>query len=543
LADDEEQAGIVAAEKADKLVTRLRETDFRARRVFELTRNPLLLTNLCLVHRHRGDLPQKRARLYLECIDVLLEHWRGAKEIRFGVDAESGRRILQPAALWLHGEEGRTRAGAGELAPVIEPALAGIKWKGGSARDFLNQVRDVSGLLTGWDLENYGFMHLGFQEFLAAAEIRRQSFDDPLVLKELASHFGESWWQEVGLLLLALQDPSVFLPYMREVVKVPAFAKNADLVEACLDDAAEVSKEPFLELVRLAPGRKKELWPRQLQAARILGQIDPKEVHALAGQLKGHPSEEIRRWIADLLRRRADDVTVADRVEYELVRIPAGRFKMGSPKRENRSFDDERPVHEVDVPAFEIGRFPVTNEQYGRFMEESPDVNAPEYWGNREFNGRRQPVVGVSWDEANRFAEWAGLRLPTEAEWEYACRAGTRTRFYTGDKDSALDRAGWFDQNSGGATHPVGEKEPNDFGLYDMHGNVWEWTDDDWHGNYEGAPKDGRACTDSPRGRYRVIRGGGWVNGAEDCRSAIRSCDAPGYRNDFLGFRLSRSLP
>ena len=112
LAKDPEQAEGIAREKAVKLVKRLREPDFRVRRVFELTRNPLLLTNICLVHRYRGGLPQKRVRLYEECIDVLLEHWRAAKELPVGVTAQDGMRALQPAALWLHQEEERTRATA-----------------------------------------------------------------------------------------------------------------------------------------------------------------------------------------------------------------------------------------------------------------------------------------------------------------------------------------------------------------------------------------------------------------------------------------------
>ena len=262
LAKDPEQAKGIAAEKADSLVQRLRERDFRARRVFELTRNPLLLTNICLVHRHRGSLPRKRARLYEECIDVLLEHWRGAKGLSVGVTAQAGRRALQPAALWLHGEEGRTRAKASELAPHIEPALEAVSWAGGTAENFLRTVRDESGLLTGWDIDNYGFMHLGFQEYLAAREIRSRAFDEPNVLKDLASHFGESWWQEVALLLLALEDPSLFVPYMREVVKQPAFAKDPQFVEMCLDDAAEISPKPFEELLSKTPGKSKPLWAR-----------------------------------------------------------------------------------------------------------------------------------------------------------------------------------------------------------------------------------------------------------------------------------------
>ncbi|MCP4689223.1 MAG: NACHT domain-containing protein, partial [Desulfobacterales bacterium] len=232
LAKDVDQAESIAREKSDHLIERLREPDFRARRVFELTRNPLLLTNICLVHRHRGSLPKRRARLYEECIDVLLEHWRGAKKLELGVNALQGRMALQPAALWLHGKKGRIRATAEELAPHIEPALKKLQWKGGDARDFLNVIQNESGLLTGWDHENYGFMHLGFQEYLAAREIRtrfqREMIEDGRseMLKDLAGRFGESWWREVALLLLALEDPPLFTPYMREVVRLPAFARH-----------------------------------------------------------------------------------------------------------------------------------------------------------------------------------------------------------------------------------------------------------------------------------------------------------------------------
>ena len=150
LAKDPQQAEGIAREKAEELVNRLREPDFRTRRVFELTRNPLLLTNICLVHRHRGQLPKKRARLYEECIDVLLEHWRGAVGLSIGITAQESRRVLQPAALWLHGQPERTRATAAELAPQIEPVLKSVSWSRDSAEEFLRTISDQSGLLTGW---------------------------------------------------------------------------------------------------------------------------------------------------------------------------------------------------------------------------------------------------------------------------------------------------------------------------------------------------------------------------------------------------------
>ncbi len=575
LAKDPEQAESIARQKAESLIQRLQEPEFRARRVFELTRNPLLLTNICLVHRHRGELPRKRAWLYQECIDVLLEHWREGKHLRVGVSAEDGRRVLQPAALWLHREEGRTRAKAAELAPHIEPALQAVNWSGGSTGNFLRTIRDESGLLTGWDQEHYGFMHLGFQEYLAAREIRRRAqAGDHQILRELASHFGESWWQEVGLLLVGLDDPSLFTPYMREVVCQPAFAAFPNLVEMVLDDAAETSPQPFVELLETACGRDRqlsrrfmglvqrpfrgswvsgknqELWQRQLVALQVLERLDADAVERLVPGLAMHPSPSIRNWLAarrERVRQRSgqtlQDVLFAEPGGYELVRIPAGVFMMGSSQREEGRRDSEGPQHEVLVPDFYMGRYPVTNEQYAQFLKENSKAAAPKYWADRSLNQPRQPVVGVSWEDARDYAAWAGLRLPSEAEWEYACRARTITPYYTGDTETDLDRAAWYIENSGNGLHPVGEKEPNGFGLYDMHGNVWEWTEDDWHRNYEGAPTDGRAWVDSPqRGSGRVIRGGGWRGVARFCRSAVRGNGVPGVRGSRVGFRLSRSV-
>ncbi len=537
LAKDPSQAEGLAREKAEHLLARLREPDFRARRVSELARNPLLLTNICLVHRHRGGLPKKRARLYEECIDVLLEHWRGSKGLKV-VSAQTGRRALQPAALWLHGEEGRARARAEELARQIEPVLKALNWTEGSAEDFLRTMRDDSGLLIGWGPDEYGFMHLGFQEYLAAREIRSRAFENPKVLRELAGHFGESWWQEVALLLLALEDPSLFVPYMREVVRQPAFAKHSNLVELCLDDAAEISPQPFVELLATDPGKDKDLWQRQLTALQILDRIDTKLVEMIQAKLGQHPSAELRRWIRDRITQAAQEVVVAKRGGYELLRVPGGVLTMGSPESEKGRSEDEGPQHEVQVSDFYIGRYPVTNEQYALFMKQNPKVSEPEYWAERRFNQPRQPVVGVSWDEARQYATWAGLRLPSEAEWEYACRAGTRTRFYSGDSDEDLNRVGWYDGNSGEQTHPVGEKEPNAFGLYDMHGNVWEWVEDDWHSNYEGAPADGRAWVDDPRVSVGVVRGGCWYNDQFGARAAFRLKLSPDLRLNLVGFRL-----
>lgn len=225
----------------------------------------------------------------------------------------------------------------------------------------------------------------------------------------------------------------------------------------------------------------------------------------------------------------------------KLVLISGGVFQMGSSETEEGRWDDEGPVHEVRISPFYLGRYPVTNAEYGRYLSANPKAREPDYWGDRRFNQSRQPVVGVSWEEARQYANWAEGRLPSEAEWEYACRAGTTTRFYSGDTEKDLARVAWYGVNSGDNRdnlHPVGEKEPNAFGLYDMHGNVWEWVEDDFHDSYKGAPSDGRAWVNKPRSGRRVLRGGSWNFNEDNCRSAYRNRYYPDYRNYIIGFRV-----
>ena len=159
------------------------------------------------------------------------------------------------------------------------------------------------------------------------------------------------------------------------------------------------------------------------------------------------------------------------------------------------------------------------------------------------------PVERVSWKNVQKFIQKLNTkegvtyyRLPTEAEWEYAVRAGTTTAYSFGDDPEQLSKYAWYDSNSGGKTHLVGQLKPNAWGLYDMHGNVWEWVADDWHHNYKTAPNDGRAWIGAPRGASRVVRGGSWFNGALGCRAVIRVSFAPDFRDYALGFRLARPV-
>lgn len=220
-----------------------------------------------------------------------------------------------------------------------------------------------------------------------------------------------------------------------------------------------------------------------------------------------------------------------------LIRVRGGSFPMGSPDDEAGRWADEGPVHTVTVPDFLLAPLPVTNHAYGLYLAAHPDTEPPPHWGESAFSHPDQPVVGIAWEEARRYAAWVGGRLPTEAEWEYACRAGTSAPRY-GDIESIC----WYRGNSGAALHPAGQKEPNAWGFYDMLGNAWEWVEDDFHAGYAGAPADGRAWCDHPRRTSHVLRGGSWADAPHVPRAATRLNDHPGPRIANVGFRLARSI-
>ncbi|NCS49897.1 MAG: SUMF1/EgtB/PvdO family nonheme iron enzyme [Microcystis aeruginosa BK11-02] len=233
---------------------------------------------------------------------------------------------------------------------------------------------------------------------------------------------------------------------------------------------------------------------------------------------------------------------LANGIKLEMVSLPAGKFLMGSPDSDPDASDDEKPPHQVKVNSFAIGKYPVTQAQYQAVMGNNPS----------DFkNNPQNPVEQVSWNDAQAFCQKLSqitgktYRLPTEAEWEYACRAGTTTRYYFGDNDNQLGDYAWGRENSNNKTHPVGQKKPNGWGLYDMSGNVWEWCEDDWHSSYAGAPDDGTAWIDNDnRSQYpKCLRGGSWNDDPNHCRSANRIRYYPDYLCSNYGFRVACVSP
>jgi len=243
--------------------------------------------------------------------------------------------------------------------------------------------------------------------------------------------------------------------------------------------------------------------------------------------------------------------------EFWMLPVQGGPFLMGSADDDSDGFDDERSAHDVIVPDFYIGKFPVTQALWRAVVTASIDGDASSHPANKlkpspsRFQGDERPVEEVSWNDAQLFIQklneitktsrLAGYHyyLPSEAEWEYAARGGKfHTEAYKYSGSDRLKDVGWFDENSGSETKPVGLKYPNQLGIHDMSGNVWEWCEDDWHENYKGAPENGSAWLDSPRGAVRVARGGGWDSDMRLCRVVGRGDDAPDARDGDLGFRL-----
>ncbi len=269
------------------------------------------------------------------------------------------------------------------------------------------------------------------------------------------------------------------------------------------------------------------------EAARALARAEdsgPEDSAASAQEFRTAAAAYLRLASALPIRR----VDLGGGVRLTMMRIPAGKFRMGSPVGDAK----EKPLHEVEITReFWLARTEVTQAQWEAVMGNNPS----------RFRGDpNRPVEQVTWEDCGRFVERLNVlvprgnfRMPTEAEWEYACRAGAETEYSFGDAAKDLALHGWHQGNASGQTQPVARLKPNAWGLYDLHGNVWEWCTD-WHGPY-----DARKASDptGPRnGRDRATRGGCWSSSSGDLRCAKRGWGAPSRRDGFVGFRPARSI-
>ena len=353
-------------------------------------------------------------------------------------------------------------------------------------------------------------------------------------------------WERVK----GMQSESVLTAYITRWEREAEAAAFVDEARDLLDDLAKIRKAKKEMAVRAeaweawekVKGTQSESvltayiaqWKRKAEAREF---VDEARV-----RLDALARVRIAYEVAEELKRRGSRFLDCSECP-QMVVIPAGSFLMGSPESEEGRFDNEGPQHRVTIPApFAVGAYEVTFEEWDACVAEGgcggyrPNDNG---WGR----GWR-PVIHVSWNDAQAYVRWLRgktgkeYRLLSEAEWEYAARAGTTTRYSFGDEITESDAN--YDVNIG-KTQPVGSYRANAYGLYDMHGNVWEWGQDCWNGSYAGAPNNGEAWE---RGdcSFRVLRGGSWGSDSRDLRSANRGRDRTGSRGGNIGFRVARTL-
>ena len=525
--------------------------------------NPLLLQIIALVRFDRGaaaKLPERRVELYQECTDTLLEKWDMAKGMKVLLTAQQSRAILQPLALRLHEKDGRRSAPLKDLENVMRKALDNIGRSDITPEALLRNIRDRSGIFMGYGTDEYGFTHLSFQEYLTAEQVRNKHKIDLLV-----KNCGNEWWREVTLLALGLSNPSIIEDFMEKIVLTEHFAKDITVVTDSVRDSiikplevfeaamkrADLPKETRQNAVRVVEAIGGERAIEVLRAAA--GSEDRELAHgAYAALVRMHAADGVA-GIAEAkplrIRREKDG--------SEMVLVPAGTFLYGSRVDDKEADSREKPQQSLDVPDFYVGVYPVTNEQYCRFLNEvKPGNSQLAEWmaigekgyldeKNRllgegdgyavERSYERHPVIMVTWHGAVAYCEWAGLRLPGEVEWEKAARGTDGRRYPWGDefRDTVCN----FGERYKGTT-PVDKfdtgKSP--YGCYDMAGNVWEWCAD-WFSqdNDKGKLKDPLKGPET--GEYRVVRGGSWDNGPQGLRCALRLWRGPGIRSNRIGFR------
>jgi formylglycine-generating enzyme required for sulfatase activity len=581
----------------------------RTPRLRRLAENPLLLTLVGLLLRAGQDVPSRRGELYERALKLLLTRGNNTEDaapVAPMREPDLTLELLGWAALRLHGLEGEAYR-ARELIAALEADARNVerlskhRW---SPATFIAEVAERTGLLipdTGRvrDANAYSFPHRTFREFLAATALER---DMGAVGAGVASGAGElarvftegkarpERWSEVLALTCGRLGPGGADALVQRITN----EGNTALLLRVVADAEGISAETVRGTLKLELGWKKE----QLQARQKVIEEIPALVNDLAvavGLL-----EQVARnttcghdlfWVREVLRRiergevaggvldgsvedakraakgTADNVLshldAAKRAELLALfqswwrPIPAGSFDMGS-----NEYPDEKPIHHVTFTSgFHMLGVPVTWAMY-RLFDPGHDSARETFGGTLPIAGQDDvPVYRVSWFASVMFAEWIGARLPLEPEWEYACRAGTTMRFWSGDTDEDLARVGWTNDaqglggNARGHPHPVAQKPKNAWGLHDVHGNVWEWCADAWDENAYAARADGltvdprrstfavgggppELAVSAKRDASRVLRGGCWFYWPGYARTAVRFRFEPSDTHRDVGFRL-----
>ncbi len=516
--------------------------------ILDMAKNPLILQIIALVHRDRGRLPQRRVELYDECTNVLLEKWDMAKGLDLLLTAREARAILQPLALWFHDVEGRRSAPVKEIMVKVKESLEDLGKSDIDPEVLLKNIRDRSGIFMGYSDTEYGFAHLSFQEYLCAEEIRNLG-----LVKRLEENYLKRWWHEVILLCLTLDNPSVIENFMDLIISSPHFKEDISLVTDAINDSI---KKPLKILINAADNLSLPHVNRK-NVIHVLAKIGGDKVNAELQKLLDAEDKEIARSANDALTNRgmADLIIkqfVVEKTEQitnkkdgsPMVLIPGGDFVYGSREDDKVASSNEKPQRIIRLDDFYMDIYPVTNEQFCRFLHAvKPDKKQIDKWiylkGSfqkdecriKEDGGGyfveegygKHPVIYVWWNGADAYARWADKRLPTEQEWEKAAR-GTEGIIYPWGDEFRGDVCNSKENGIGCAT-PVDKyaEGKSVYGCCDMSGNVWEWTSSLYR-------KDEN---------YYTVRGGAWYTSKDFCRCAARRSNL--CYNFNTGFRCART--
>ena len=517
-------------------------------RVRELAINPLMLTVIALVHRDRVKLPDRRAELYAEAVDVLLGKWdeaRGVGEVAIlddrPFDAGDRRLLLQSIALTMHERE-KKELDAVELRRLLMQAFKGMTPNETAARRavdrFLIVVEERTGLLSARGEGVYAFSHLTFQEYLAALAVAAR--DD--YVEVLLKYSAEAWWREIILLTagyLSTQSKertSKLVKAIAENKKEPALYHNLVLAAECIQDVGKNRVSAEVDAYVKAQLRK------------VLD-IPQRALNAFERQV-------LRKSKPDWIERRAQAIETLVRAgvgywyppygEPEWITIPAGEFWMGGNGRY-----DAKLVHKVHLPEYQIARVQLTNAQYAFFVK-AVQYKVPDGWEeNRPPKGKEShPVVNVSWDDVIAYCVWLSkmtgknISLPSEAEWEKAARGDQDKRAYPWGDDFNATCCNTYELALGSTTSVgIFLEGASPYGLLDMSGNVWEWTRTIWDDafKYPYVSTDGRE--NLTYRTYRILRGGAFSVNSDHARCAYRYGGFPDYRYSDFGFRLVALSP
>lgn len=560
-----------------------------AERIRGLTGNPLTLSTVCLVYRRHALLPKGRGLLYRQCLEVLLRGRREGGRPTF--DLDEGVRLLRDLAFRM--QESTVDASSpkevprAELIAHLERAREDIAClQDRPPHELLDDLARGCGVLVSPDGDLHQFVHLTVQEFLAYEAVRARGEG-----AWLAERVADPRWREP--ILLGMADSTTQREFLGALLSGP-LPTHEKLLLACRSEK-DLEREPFRDLFDASSGRDAADVATVL---RVFRDKPPRWVSAAAEALCSHPDEEVQRLAHPLAgrvwvdpRRHPDgdgpfvgyvddprgmvqqggdlvpvDLGIGSRwrsapLDLEWVWVPPGEFLMGATKQEGQpgfdpeAADNEGPAHRVRVErGFWMGRFPVTNAQYRRFVE-AEGAREPQCFRRPGFGAPDQPVTGVSWDDARAYARWASgaagvpVTLPTEAQWEYAARGGDGRRYPWGPEAPDIARA-WCQRVADGGSldgpAPVGglPRGAGPYGAEEQAGNVWEWCMDRYRPYAPGAivhpepapHSDGMLSLNDFK--IRVLRGGSWSGSPRWLRATGRYWSIPWNLDIFIGFRV-----